>query len=150
MDQPLLCRFFRKIVLRIEFRRIGETTWNFVPLPTNVEATAIFAPIRSQPIALTILVGGSIPELQGDAMAGGRVTVFEEDFAAFGIRARENQARHCTKATLHFGGAAISGVIYVVTADTGLAIFLARRIPAWVAGDPRNCDQNLNAACSRW
>jgi hypothetical protein len=61
------------------------------PFLTDVEAAAPLAAADGQLIAFTDMSGGSVPELQGDAVPIRSSTVVVENLAASEIGAREDQ-----------------------------------------------------------
>jgi hypothetical protein len=85
---------------------IDANTWIFDSLLTYMEAAASLAAIHGKAIALPKVAGRLVPEVEDNTVFVGSPACFEEDLAASGIRARDNQLRSphrvrpfcCTKA----------------------------------------------------
>jgi hypothetical protein len=72
---------------------IDANTWIFDSLLTYMEAAASLAAIHGKAIALPKITGCLVPEVEDNAVFVGSPACFVEDFAASGIRTRENQLR---------------------------------------------------------
>jgi hypothetical protein len=72
--------------------KIGATAGFLDPFLSDMEAAAPLAAVDGQVITFADMASRLVPKLQGNTMFVRGTACFIEDFAAFGIGARENQS----------------------------------------------------------